>query len=107
MKIRVVAAVVITLALCAGQGRAFADNTAETSPTQESKKADWWKKVLFGWVEIPKSIVETTRESRNPLWGLTGGAVKGMAKAFPRTISGYSEAASLGASGDAKTSTHP
>lgn len=48
---------------------------------------------LLGWAEIPKSVVDTTRESKNPIWGLTGGVLKGIAKAFPKTVSGLFDVA--------------
>jgi putative exosortase-associated protein (TIGR04073 family) len=49
------------------------------------------KNILFGWTDIPKSIIDVTRDSKNPLWGLTGGTLKGVGKAFPRTISGIAD----------------
>ncbi len=49
------------------------------------------RRLLLGWTEIPKSIVSTTKESRNPLWGITGGALKGIGKAFPKTVSGAAD----------------
>lgn len=49
------------------------------------------RRLLFGWTEIPKAIVKTTNETGNPIWGITGGTAKGLAKAFPRTISGASD----------------
>jgi len=51
------------------------------------------KNILFGWVEIPKSIIQVTRDSRNPIWGITGGTLKGVGKALPRTVSGISDVA--------------
>jgi putative exosortase-associated protein (TIGR04073 family) len=47
--------------------------------------------MLFGWTDIPKSIFEVTRDSGNPVYGLTGGTLKGVGKAFPRTVSGISD----------------
>ena len=49
------------------------------------------KNILFGWTEIPRSIIQVTRDTKNPLWGLTAGTVKGVGKAFPRTLSGVSD----------------
>lgn len=51
------------------------------------------KNILFGWVEIPKSIIQVTKDSKNPFWGITGGTLKGVGKAFPRTVSGISDVA--------------
>ncbi|MBN1526662.1 MAG: exosortase system-associated protein, TIGR04073 family [Candidatus Omnitrophica bacterium] len=49
------------------------------------------KNVLFGWTDIPRSIIQVTRDSRNPIWGLTAGTFKGIGKAFPRTVSGAAD----------------
>jgi putative exosortase-associated protein (TIGR04073 family) len=49
------------------------------------------KNLLFGWTEIPKSIIQVTRDSKNPFWGITGGTFKGIGKAFPRTVSGAAD----------------
>lgn len=48
------------------------------------------KNLLFGWTEIPKSIVSTTKES-NPIVGLTLGTLKGVRRAFPKTVSGIAD----------------
>ena len=53
------------------------------------------KNILFGWTEIPKSIIQVTRDSKNPIWGLTGGTLKGIGKAFPRTVSGVADVVSF------------
>ena len=53
------------------------------------------KNILFGWTEIPKSIIQVTRDSRNPIWGITGGTLKGIGKAFPRTVSGAADVISF------------
>jgi len=53
------------------------------------------KNILFGWTEIPKSIIQVTRDSKNPFWGLTAGTVKGLGKAFPRTVSGAADLVSF------------
>ena len=53
------------------------------------------KNILFGWTEIPKSIIQVTRDSKNPFWGITGGTLKGLGKAFPRTVSGIADTVSF------------
>ena len=53
------------------------------------------KNILFGWTEIPKSIIQVTRDSKNPFWGLTAGTFKGFGKAFPRTVSGMADVVSF------------
>jgi hypothetical protein len=51
--------------------------------------------LLFGWTAIPKSIIETTKESKNPFWGLTAGTWLGITKAVPKTVSGTGDMMSL------------
>lgn len=53
------------------------------------------KNILFGWTEIPKSIIQVTKDSKNPLWGITGGTLKGIGKAVPRTVSGAADVISF------------
>ncbi|MDD5439280.1 MAG: exosortase system-associated protein, TIGR04073 family [Candidatus Omnitrophica bacterium] len=52
--------------------------------------------VLFGWTEIPKRVVDITKESRNPIWGLAAGVYQGTGKAFARTTSGLCDVATCG-----------
>jgi putative exosortase-associated protein (TIGR04073 family) len=52
------------------------------------------KNFLFGWTEIPKTIVSKTKES-NPLLGITVGTLKGITKAFPKTVSGIADVATF------------
>ena len=65
------------------------------------------KNLLFGWTEIPKSIIQVTRDSKNPLWGLTGGTLKGVGKAFPRTVSGAADLISFPMGDYDKMPVHP
>jgi putative exosortase-associated protein (TIGR04073 family) len=44
----------------------------------------------FGWTEIPKRIVDITKES-NPIKGVLLGSFQGACRAFARTASGVSE----------------
>lgn len=70
---------------------------AETAGPKEPAARDTGtniKDIMFGWTEIPKSVVQVTKETRNPLWGLTVGTLKGIGKAFPRTVSAVSQATS-------------
>jgi len=53
------------------------------------------KNILFGWTDIPRSIIQVTRDSKNPFWGLTAGTLKGIGKAFPRTVSGVADVVSF------------
>ncbi|MBN1405384.1 MAG: hypothetical protein JW946_02570 [Candidatus Omnitrophica bacterium] len=42
----------------------------------------------MGWTEVPNTIVSITKETKNPIIGLTVGTVKGVLNAFARTASG-------------------
>lgn len=53
------------------------------------------KNILFGWTDIPKSIIQVTKDSKNPIWGLTAGTLKGVGKALPRTLSGIADVATF------------
>jgi len=48
------------------------------------------KNVALGWTEIPKSVVETSKE-QNVIVGVTGGLIKGVLNAAARTISGAAD----------------
>ena len=65
------------------------------------------KNILFGWTDIPKSIIQVTRDSKNPIWGLTGGTLKGIGKAFPRTVSGIADVVSFPIGDYDKVPVHP
>ena len=47
--------------------------------------------VLFGWTELPKRVVDITKESNNPIWGLFAGTFQGILKAMARTASGVGD----------------
>ena len=67
------------------------DKQSATQCNTADKAARGIKDILLGWTDIPKSIIEVTRDSGNPVLGLTGGTLKGVGKAFPRTVSGISD----------------
>jgi len=50
---------------------------------------------LLGWTEIPKTIAKVTKDTDNPLFGITIGLVKGVLNAFARTVSGIADVATL------------
>lgn len=52
------------------------------------KAARGAKNLVLGWTEIPNTIVSVTKDTKNPLIGLTVGTVKGILNAFARTTSG-------------------
>jgi len=47
--------------------------------------------LLFGWTEIPKRVVDITKETNNPIWGAVAGTFQGTLKAIARTASGASD----------------
>jgi putative exosortase-associated protein (TIGR04073 family) len=68
---------------------------AETAsaPSMAAQKAEKGvRNMLLGWTDIPKSIIQVTRDSENPFLGITAGTLRGLGKAFPRTISGIADA---------------
>jgi putative exosortase-associated protein (TIGR04073 family) len=52
------------------------------------------KNVALGWTEIPKQIVDTSKQS-NVIAGVTVGLVKGVLQAFARTASGAVDVATF------------
>ena len=55
------------------------------------KIAHGTRDMLLGWTEIPKEVVEISRKTKNPAWGLLAGSFRGVAKAIQVTTSGISE----------------
>lgn len=75
---------------------AYAADTSAAAPTPKHNAAGMKaergvKNILFGWTDIPRSIIQVTRDSKNPIWGLIGGSIKGLGKALPRTVSGIAD----------------
>jgi len=52
------------------------------------------KNALLGWTEVPKTILDTTKE-KNLLVGLTLGTLEGIINAFARTVSGVVDVGTL------------
>lgn len=50
------------------------------------------KNAALGWTEIPKSVLDTTKE-KNIIVGLTVGLLEGVLNAFARTASGIADVA--------------
>lgn len=61
-------------------------------PIQKAERG--FNNAVFGWTEIPKRVVDKTKES-NPIKGLLLGVFQGSCKAFARTASGLSELATF------------
>lgn len=57
-------------------------------PIQKAERG--FTNIAFGWTEIPKRIVDKTKES-NPIKGLFLGLFQGTCKAFARTASGVGD----------------
>ena len=53
------------------------------------------KNAILGWTEVPKAIVQVTKDSDNPFLGITVGLLKGIANAFARTTSGLVDVVTL------------
>lgn len=78
----------------------YADATSKSAsgtaypngPIQKAERG--FNNALFGWTEIPKRIVDKTKET-NPIKGLLIGTYQGVLKAFARTASGLSEVATF------------
>lgn len=66
--------------------------TYPAGPIQKAERG--FMNAAFGWTEIPKRIVDKTKES-NPIKGLLLGTWQGTCKAFARTASGVSELATF------------
>ena len=58
-------------------------------PIQKAERG--FMNAVYGWTEIPKRIVDKTKEYNNPIKGLLVGGFQGSCKAFARTASGVSE----------------
>ncbi|MGB2600031.1 MAG: exosortase system-associated protein, TIGR04073 family [Candidatus Omnitrophota bacterium] len=71
-----------------GMKAAKAPATYPAGPIQKAERG--FMNAVFGWTEIPKRIVDKTKES-NPIKGLLLGTWQGTCKAFARTVSGVSE----------------
>lgn len=75
-------------AICAG------DTGQKNIQTPAEKAGKGAKDVAFGWTEIPKQIVNKTKES-GPVTGIFVGIFQGAYKAVARTASGVSELATF------------
>ena len=85
---------------CAETGDTPSANRSDAKPALKDSTAGMklergFKNVLFGWTDIPRSVIQVTCDSKNPFWGLTAGTLKGVGKAFPRTASGLSDVVSF------------
>lgn len=107
---------IILLLVCSYSFIAYAAEgvkSAQTLSLQDSRKQIGQKaergleKALFGWTEIPKRIVDITKESRNPFWGLIAGVYQGTCKAFAKTASGVVDVATCGIKSNEKPFIQP
>jgi len=75
-----------------GQEATDEKEQASSSELRVGKKvAHGTRDILLGWIEIPKEVVEISRETKNPAWGFLAGSFRGAAKAIQVTTSGISE----------------
>ncbi len=104
---------IILLLVCSYSFTAYAAEGEEPLSLQESRKQIGQKaergleKTLFGWTEIPKRVVDITKESRNPFWGLIAGLYQGTCKAFAKTASGVVDIVTCGIKSDEKPFIQP
>jgi putative exosortase-associated protein (TIGR04073 family) len=61
---------------------------AEKSPVTKGERG--FKNLVLGWTEIPKSVIDTSKD-KNLLVGCTFGVLKGVVNAFARTVSGTAD----------------
>ncbi|MFC1807616.1 exosortase system-associated protein, TIGR04073 family [Candidatus Omnitrophota bacterium] len=62
---------------------------------EEGKAKRGAKNTLLGWTEIPKTIMQVTKDTDNPFLGITVGLLKGIANTFARTTSGMADLVTL------------
>ncbi|MGD2279544.1 MAG: exosortase system-associated protein, TIGR04073 family [Candidatus Omnitrophota bacterium] len=55
-------------------------------PIQKAERG--FMNAVFGWTEVPKRVVDKTKEYNNPIKGVFLGVFQGTCKAFARTASG-------------------
>ncbi|HPM43629.1 MAG TPA: hypothetical protein PLV52_07340 [Candidatus Omnitrophota bacterium] len=90
-------AILISLAIFTASNLSAQDASTAINTDNKTKKEEFSqgaKDAILGWTEIPKSVVQVTNESKNPLTGLTRGALKGITRAFSKTVSGIAHAVS-------------
>ena len=63
-------------------------STYPPGPIQKAERG--FNNMVFGWTEIPKRVVDKSKET-NPITGLLLGVWQGTCKAFARTVSGAAE----------------
>lgn len=68
---------------------AVAPGQHKAGPIDKAQRG--FNNAAFGWTEIPRKIVDKTKETQNPFAGLLIGGWQGSCKAFARTASGASE----------------
>ncbi len=104
---------IILLLVCSYVSTAYAAQGAEPLSLQESRKQIGQKaergleNALFGWTEIPKRVVDITKESGNPFWGVLAGLFQGTLKAFAKTASGVVDVVTCGIKSDEKPFIQP
>lgn len=74
---------------------------------EEHKLTRGPKNIALGWTEVPNTIVAVTKQSNNPLLGITVGLVKGVLNAFARTTSGVWDVATCAANSKGKADIKP
>ena len=78
---------VMLVVFCGSLARADGEQAFAT-PSEKLKSGA--TNVATGWIEIPKSVVNTTNES-HIFFGITGGLVKGIVNTVGRTLVGLND----------------
>ena len=104
---------IILLLVCSYLFTAYAAEAEKPLSREESRKQIGQKaergleNALFGWTEIPKRVVDITKESGNPFWGVLAGLYQGTLKAFAKTASGVVDVVTCGVKSDEKPFIQP
>lgn len=104
---------IILLLVCSYSFGAYAAQGKQSLSLQESRKQIGRKaergleNALFGWTEIPKRVVDITKESGNPFWGVLAGLYQGTCKAVAKTASGIVDIVTCGVKSDEKPFIQP
>ncbi len=98
----------IAMSWCVSYAQKDATSTVQQARQEMGDKAARGvENVAFGWTEIPKRVVDLTKESGNPFWGITAGIFQGTLKAFARTTSGAVDIVTCGIDSSGKPLIQP
>ena len=93
MVLAIIFMVSFSLTAIAAEPETGKGKTYPAGPIQKAERG--FSNAAFGWTEIPKRIVDKTKETNNPIKGLLLGLYQGTCKAFARTTSGVADFATF------------